>query len=556
MKRNDAAQPDVVWTSASMRTRDGVRLDADVYHPADPGTYPVLLMRQPYGRKIASTIVYAHPTWYAARGYIVAIQDVRGRGTSEGVFRLFEREAEDGYDAVAWAAQLPQSSGAVGMYGFSYQGTDQLLAAALGPPALKALAPAMIGWDLRTDWAYENDAFCLRAGLGWAIQMAAESARLGGDAAAFAELCAAAGNLPLSDLFAARPDVMERYRRYTHYFDWLDAPRDAPYWRTISPAATVRELAAHGPPMLFVGGWYDTHLPGTLAAYRALAAAGALTTRLVVGPWVHAPWSRRAGSLDFGPAAIGQIDQLQIRWFDRWLKGVANDVEREPPVRLFDMGARDWVDFDSWPGETMRFSLGGAGRAALDERDGVLARDPPASCSIEYWVHDPWRPAPTLGGPHGSPAGPVDRAAVEMRPDVLTFTSAPFDEPLALAGDVVAALHITADAPDVDLACVLSRVFADGRSFEIASGYRRVPAPAAGPIDVPMRATCVTLAPGEALRLSVAGASFPGYPVNPGTGGDPTSARRADARIITLGVVCGGPAGSALVVSVRALPPR
>ena len=171
--------------TASMRTRDGVRLDADVYRPESTGSFPVLLMRQPYGRQIASTICYAHPTWYAAQGYTVVIQDVRGRGTSEGAFRLFADDVADGEDTIAWASSLPGSSGAVGMYGFSYQGTNQLLAASSGAAALKALAPAMIGWDIGADWAYENDAFCLAAGLGWATQIGAETARLAGDREAF-----------------------------------------------------------------------------------------------------------------------------------------------------------------------------------------------------------------------------------------------------------------------------------------------------------------------------------------------------------------------------------
>jgi putative CocE/NonD family hydrolase len=533
-----------------MRTRDGVRLDADVYHPPQPGTYPVLLMRQPYGRAIASTICYAHPTWYAARGYIVVIQDVRGRGTSEGTFRLFADDADDGADAIAWAAQLPGASGAVGMYGFSYQGTNQLLAAAQAPPALKAIAPAMIGWDLYRDWAYENGAFVLRNGLGWAVQMAAETARLAGDDEAYRDLCAAAGVLPLGDLVPARPDVMQRLRAYTHYFDWLDELAGAPYWLRISPSARVGELAAKGPPMLFVGGWYDTHLPGTLDAYHAMAAGGTVKARLVVGPWTHAPWVRRVGALDFGPQAIGEIDQLQVRWFDRWLKGEQNGIDREPPVRLFDMGAHDWVDLAAWPANTLQLALASGGRAALDERDGVLQADMPDRETIDVVVHDPWRPSPTFGGPYGAPPGPLDRAAVESRPDVLTFTTGALDAPLALAGDVVATLRISTDATDFDVACVLSRVTADGRSYEIASGYRRVAASTREAIAVPMRATCITLAPGEALRLSIAGASFPAYPVNPGNGDDPTAARRADWRIITLGVRCGGDAGSTLAISL------
>jgi putative CocE/NonD family hydrolase len=539
-----------------MRTRDGVRLDADVYRPAQPGTYPVLLMRQPYGRAIASTICYAHPTWYAAHGYIVVIQDVRGRGTSEGTFRLFDDEANDGVDAIAWAAQLPGSSGAVGMYGFSYQGTDQLLAAALEPPALKAVAPAMIGWDLRTDWAYENDAFCLRAGLGWAIQIAAETARLADDAIAYRDLCAAAANLPLGDLVPARPDLMERLRAYTHYLDWLDEPADAPIWARNSPSASAAVLAASGPPMLFIGGWYDTHLPGTLAAYRTIADAARVPTRLVVGPWTHAPWVRRVGALDFGPAAIGEIDQLQVRWFDRWLKGDDNGVERDAPVQLFDMGANAWADLSAWPPTTMRLSLASAGRAALDERAGVLATAPPAEHTVDHVVHDPWRPSPTFGGPFGAPAGPHDRAAaIDARPDVMTFTTPPCTEPLALAGDVVAELQLTADTPSFDVACVLARVLPDGRSFELASGYRHLrAAPHDGLVRVPMRATCATLAIGESLRLSIAGASFPAYPVNPGSGADPTTARRCDWQIITLGVHAGGVTPSSLVVGVRPAP--
>ncbi|NEP63187.1 MAG: CocE/NonD family hydrolase, partial [Symploca sp. SIO2G7] len=181
----------------SLRTRDGVRLDADVYCPDGDGPWPVLLMRQPYGRAIASTVVYAHPTWYAAHGYIVIIQDVRGRGTSEGTFDLFVHEVNDGYDSVQWAAELPGSDGQVGMYGFSYQGMTQLYAAQAEPPALKVLAPAMVGYDLYYDWAYENGALRLQAGLGWAIQLAAETARLRSDHSAFNALRAASRNLPL-----------------------------------------------------------------------------------------------------------------------------------------------------------------------------------------------------------------------------------------------------------------------------------------------------------------------------------------------------------------------
>jgi len=532
--------------TVSMRTRDGVRLDADLYRPLGAGPFPVLLMRQPYGRRIASTIAYAHPSWYAKHGYIVVIQDVRGRGTSAGVFRLFADDAADGADTIDWAASLPGASGAVGMYGFSYQGTNQLLAAAGAGPALKALVPAMIGWNIGRDWAYENDAFCLAAGLGWATQMAAENARLAGDSDAFNAFFAASRHLPLSGPIAASPDYMSKHGRYSHYGDWLAHPPDDEYWGKFSPATNAQRVRV---PMLFVGGWYDSHLPGTIAAFRHFAAAQPERTRIAIGPWLHFPWTRTVAGTDFGTEAAANIDALQVRWFDRWLKG-SDASPDEPPVRLFDMGTRQWQSFSVWPASQTTFFLAGDGRAALDESDGRLSTLPSDPEGCEFIVHDPWRPAPAVGGAYGTPPGPADRAAIDERPDVLTFTSAPMEAPMALAGDVSARLWLTSDAPDFDVSCALSCVTPDGRATALAQGYRRVKrgADRDAPITVPMRATCITLPRGNRLRLSIAGACFPAYPVNPGTGADPTSASNADAKTITLGVRHGGPFASSLLL--------
>lgn len=506
--------------TASMRTADGVRLDADVYAPDAPGRHPVLLMRQPYGRRIASTLCYAHPSWYAAQGFVVVVQDVRGRGTSEGAFALFADDAADGAATVAWAAGLSESDGRVCMYGFSYQGTNQLLAASRAPPALRAITPAMIGWDLRTDWAYEGGAWALAGGIGWAAQLGAETARLAGDEAAFLALRRASANPPVDGPVAARPEVMERHRALSHYHDWIDHPEPGAAWDAISPAARLDAIVAAEVPTLLIGGWHDSHLPGTLAAYRALA--GRVPVRLVIGPWAHHPWARRLGGQDFGAEAAGGLDVEQAGWLRAALDG-------HPPggVRLFDLGARVWRELEAWPVTPMVFHLGGTGRAACDERDGTLTTAPPVNDVAECLVHDPWRPVPTL--PPGS-----DRALVEQRGDVLTFTSAPLTGPLPLAGSVTAQLRAEADAPDFDLSCTLSRV-AGGHVWPIATGHRRV-ARAEPVVTVDLRGTCATLFPGEALRLSVAGASFPAFPVNPGTGQDPARARAIEARVITIRV--------------------
>jgi putative CocE/NonD family hydrolase len=543
----EIAPPETV----AMRTRDGVRLDADVWRPARSGCSPVLLMRQPYGRRIASTVTYAHPSWYAAHGYIVVIQDVRGRGSSEGEFQVFAREAADGADAVDWAASLPAANGAVGMYGFSYQGTAQLLAAAMAGPALKALAPAMIGWDLRTDWAYENDAFCLQANLGWATQIGAETARLAGDAAAFAAFHAASRALPWSGPRPARPDFIERHGRHTHYHAWLARRDDDAYWRSISPKAQAADAAV---PMLFVGGWFDSHLPGTLAAFRHYASRAAAPTRLIVGPWPHMPWGRRLAGIDFGPEAASDIDRIQLRWFDHWLKGAVTGARAEPAIRLFEMGGNAWQDFAAWPATGTPLYLAGNGLASIDERSGRLVAAVPPGTGVEHLVHDPWRPAPTVGGAFGTPPGPADRSAIDARGDVLTFTTEPFAHPVRLAGDVAARLWITADAPSFDVSCTLSRVTRSGQVLPLAQGYRHLPAGAPrDPVFVPMRATCASLLPGEALRLSLAAACFPAYPVNPGTGRAPTDASFDEARIVTLAIRHGGAAASAVMLPL--VPP-
>ena len=184
----------------------GTRLATRVWRPAGSGPWPVLLMRQPYGRAIASTVTLAHPSWYAAQGYVVAVQDVRGTGGSEGAFDPFAAEAADGAVALDWARGLRGGNGRLGLYGFSYQGMTQMLALAGGGSA-DAIAPVMAAWDLWADFASEGGAFRLDWGVGWAMQMGAGAARRAGDAEAFAAFSQAAASLPLDGPEPAMPAV-------------------------------------------------------------------------------------------------------------------------------------------------------------------------------------------------------------------------------------------------------------------------------------------------------------------------------------------------------------
>lgn len=478
----------------SLITSDGVRLDADVYRPEGGGDYPVLLMRQPYGRKIASTVVYAHPTWYARQGYMVVIQDVRGRGSSEGEFRLFEHEAQDGWETVNWCAQLPGSTGEVGMYGFSYQGMTQLYAASRRPPALKTLCPAMCVRDPYSQWAYEGGALCLENNLTWALQLSAETARRRGERQRYRQLRALAQQPPFE-----QPQLALELDPESFLHRWLAHGDGDPYWQGLRPDLTGVDL-----PMLHIGGWGDPYVRGTLDLFRWMGQHTEAVQQLWVGPWGHLPWGRRLGQVDYGPQAVSPIDEIQIRWFDHILKGKPWPYQQ--PVHLFVLGSQSWQDFPNWPeGEGQVFYLQSQGLAAI--QGGSLSLQPGAEAE-DVWVHDPWRPVPSV-----APA--TDRSALDCRGDVLTYETEPLPEPRLLVGCPSVLLWVRADQPSFDLSVTLSQVDPQGRVLPLSQGYGRF---SQAPQTLTLSPIAVQLAQGWRLRLSLSASAFPAYPVNDGQG--------------------------------------
>lgn len=536
--------------TAYMTASDGVRLDADIYRPDAPGDFPVLLMRQPYGRKIASTVVFAHPAWYASHGYIVAIQDVRGRGSSEGVFRLLADDVKDGRDAVAWAARLPGSTGKVGMYGFSYQGCTQLMALASGAPELAALCPAMMAWDAYADWAYEGGAFRFADGLWWGLQMATLEAQRAGDERAFNALQSASRSLPFDTARPYLPPVIEEFGQYGHYRDWIANCEPGDYWRRMSPASALAGKPMNV-PMLITGGWFDFMLTGTLACFREAKVRSKAGHRLIVGPWTHIPWGRRVGANDFGASAVSDLDARQIAWFEHHLKGRDNGVAAWPDVELFDLTQKIWRRFGAWPEPPpVTLYLATDGRATVTAR-GTLGEDAATDdTSADIVVHDPWRPTPTMGGHTGNPGGMQERGAVDDRSDVATYTTAPLAMPVTLAGEVSVTLNLRCDQPSFDVSAVLSCVTSEGGVFNLTQGFRRIVGLTEEPVTIPMRALCATLGQGDALRLSLAQSDFPAFAVNSGSGAPPSKTRLIDNRVITLTITSGGPQPSRLDLPV------
>jgi len=556
-----------------MQTRDGVRLDADVYRPDTEDKLPILLMRQPYGREIASTVVYAHPHWYASQGYIVVIQDVRGRGTSEGEFSLFTYEVNDGLDTIDWVLTLPHNTGKVGMYGFSYQGMTQLYTASSQPECLKAIAPAMVAYDLYADWAYENGAFCLFASLAWAIQLTGETARLKGDEAAYLKLKAASNNLPLHGSIPANPKLMQELAPDSFYHQWLNnSDPDAEYWQERSPKYLLDKVDI---PMLHVGGWFDPYLRGTMNLYQAMIAQSQQPQHLLVAPWAHLPWGRKLGAIDYGMDAQNPIDEIQIRWFDHWLKDIDTGLLDEAPISFFEMGSNSWQEFETLPDEAISFYLASDGLASMREDSGMLWQEETeaelspsellvtdlSEAVVEFdnntdiLVHDPWRPVPALGGHATFPSGSFERSHLDSRSDVLTYTSAPLESDLHIVGATNLEVYCTSDNPSFDLCAILSIVSPDNKVYNFTQGYIRVSKhdlnampTASFAIAIPLQPTCICIKAGDSLRLSLSAACYPAYPVNSGTGKLPHESRQIDNAIITIEVHSGGNYPSRLTI--------
>ncbi len=517
---------------------DGVALVSDHYYPSaaeyGEGPWPTLLMRQPYGRDIASTVVYAHPVWFARHGYHVVIQDVRGRGGSEGEFYAFRHEGRDGAETIAWLRSHPACNGRIGMYGFSYQGSTQLLAAAENPEGLECIAPHMTAADLYHGWFYHHGALRLASTLGWGIQMLREDARRLGlrEAsdrleAAWVNVRAQAGVVPYGRHAAVTDFELPGYAR-----DWMAhrLPDDAAsvFWRELDISSRYEKIRV---PALHVSGWYDTYLEGSIAGYVALrGGAGSAFARdnqyLLAGPWVHIPWGDRVGDADLGAEANLNTDELLLRWCNHWLKD-SGEFAYEPRVRHFAMGANAWFAADEWPEDAgLTLYLRSAGNANSRKGDGVLEMAAPSGDEPrDVFSYDPEVPVLAPGGPLAL-SGPLDQALLEMGNNVLVYATRPADAAMHVFGQPRVTLYAATSAKNADFTAKLVRANAAGRAEFLSIGIARSTWLFRGSEYIPDAVHCwqfslepvsVVLAMGEWLRLEIASSAFPLYDRNPST---------------------------------------
>jgi len=536
--------PIVVDHGVEMKTRDGVTLRADLYRPAGDGKYPTLLQRTPYNK--ANTADFARTA--AARGYLVVVQDVRGRYSSEGEWYTFKHESEDGYDTVEWAAALHNSNGKVGMFGGSYVGATQMLAAIAHPPHLKGICPVVTASNYHENWTYQGGAFEQWFNESWTSGLAQDTldrvirdntnARVGATVLPLNQY--PVFNVPTPQNAAALTDKLAPY-----FLDWLAHPTYDDYWKQWSIEENFQNIQV---PALTIAAWYDIFQGGSLRNYLGMKEHGGTEAarngqRLLVRIGGHAGGGRHIGDVDFGPAAEKlDADEATLEWYDYLLQGKQSEfADAARPVRIFVMGKNEWRDEESWPLERAKstsYFLHSAGKANSASGDGALLVAGPRAEAADSFVYDPADPVPTVGGPlccdsqHLAP-GPRDQEEVEARPDVLVYSTQPLEQDLEVTGPVTLDLFAKSSVVDTDFTAKLVDVAPDGKAINLTEGilrarYRESTVGAPKPIKpgeayeykIDLWSTSNVFLKGHRIRLEVSSSNFPRFDRNLNTGKD------------------------------------
>ncbi|MBI1353716.1 MAG: CocE/NonD family hydrolase [Acidobacteria bacterium] len=504
--------------------RDGVELIADVYRPDASGSFPVLLTRTPYDRKNGE----GQAREVASHGYIVVVQDTRGRYDSQGEFYPFRHEIDDGYDTVEWAAKLEGANGKVGMFGGSYVGATQMLASISRPPHLVSIFPYVTAAEYYDGWTYQSGAWMQWFSSSWTTGLIQDTLRR--KAAQLARPREWAWRLPVEDyalIQTPNPDDLAPY-----YDDWIEHETDDAYWKRwkISdhyPEMTVKALHA--------GGWHDIFLKGSIKNYvgihaKAKDAKVRQSQRLLVGPWAHAGTSAegKIGDVVFGKQAVLDMSDTIRRFADWALKDIQNEYADDTPVRIFVLGENVWRDEKEFPLERQKLT-----RYYLRASGGLATEKPSAEKPDEY-TYDPANPTPTIGGRlccgAAIPPGPADQSPNSAREDVLVFSTPPLQSGVEVTGEISLELFASSSAIDTDFTAMFIDVDPSGYERLLTDGivrarYRNSTEKAElikpGKVykyTIDLWTTSNYFQPGHSIRLQVSSSNFPRFNRNLNTG--------------------------------------
>jgi putative CocE/NonD family hydrolase len=499
LKRTDALPQPVVTKRKEVfvAMRDGARLVTDLYFPSSPSNgLPVVLERTPYNKANFGPVA----KYWTARGYVYAIQDVRGRYRSEGRFEPFLSDGPDGFDTIEWLARQPWCSGKIGTIGPSYDALVQWQAAVERPPHLAAMVVNVSPTDRLP---YDQGVLDYLGAMRWlhAIRLESLSPAFQNFESVFESAC---GDLPVAEQdLKVFGRVDEIWRRFCS-----ESP-DSDYWKSARYLSKLDRVIV---PVLHQSGWFDADGLGTMRNYLAMMKVGAKNQRLILGPWGHTPTAtREARGRDFGEAALLDLEQEYADWFDHWLKGAA--APDGDPVKLFVMGENRWMTAASYPppGQPKKYFLGSGFALLPDRGDGRRARD--------QYVYDPEDPTPTPPLIEDENESRFDEFARE-RKDILVYHSAPIREPFKILGPMSAVIHVSSDAPETDVFVRISEEDPSHKRFLLAEGKSRVRFRGRNParVEVELAHTAIRIAKGNRLVVDIASASFPVYARNLNTG--------------------------------------
>ncbi|HEX3250882.1 MAG TPA: CocE/NonD family hydrolase [Pyrinomonadaceae bacterium] len=508
----------------SVKMRDGVTLAADIFRPISDEKFPVLLERTPYDRNGETAMANE----LASHGYLVVLQDTRGRYGSGGEFYPFRDESFDGYDTVEWAARLDHSNGKVGMFGGSYVGATQMLAAMAVPPHLIAIFPYVTASEYYDGWTYQSGALMQWFASSWTSILATDTLRRQAEKAQAPREWTS--QLPLEAYPILKTPELSTLAPY--FKDWLAHESDDAYWRKWKVSDHYSEMTVLG---LHGAGWHDLFLKGSIKNYVGLHEHAATPDaragqRLIIGPWAHAPTSPegKIGDVVFGKTAVLDMTATALKWFDYSLKGTRNEYATAAPVRLFIMGDNVWRDEQEFPLKRTRFTkyyLHSEKGANSLNGDGSLSLTPPAIERKDEFDYDPKKPVPTIGGRlccgQALPPGPADQRPNEARADVLVFSTPPLTEDTEVTGFISLELYASTSAVDTDFTALLVDVDPNGYARFLTDGIVRsrhegspvVPGKVVK-YTIDLWATGNVFKSGHRIRLYVSSSNFPRFNLN------------------------------------------
>ena len=484
---------------------DGVALIADRWAPRAGGDgLPVALLRTPYGRGRLVGAAMARPL--AERGFQVLMQSVRGTFGSGGTFRPMRDERDDGLATLEWVRKQPWFGDAIVLFGASYLGFVQWAVADQLPPEVKAMIPDVTDSALTLEF-FRPDGFSLETPFGWGIMVDAQE-RPG---ALLRQVTAARKNLrALRTVPLGRADVAAAGHRVEYVRSILAHDADDPYWAPLDHRDSVAQVTV---PVSSIGGWYDIFLPGQLRDFQVLQSLGR-QARLTVGPWTHL-------SMDGTPV------REAVEFGLAYARGV--EPPPRPPVRLHVMGAGEWRDFESWPPpgySPTRLHLGAGGTLSVADpgaagaAGGPGAPGAPAESPPDRYRYDPADPTPAVGGARMvRDSGRRDNTALEARPDVLTYTTAPLEADTEVIGEVSAEIWFSSSLAYADVFVRLCDVDPRGRSWNVCDGLTSLTgADKVTRATVRLWPTAYRFKRGHRIRVQVSSGAFPRYARNPGSG--------------------------------------